>query len=157
VREGVVRLLNRQADLVCCGEAESIAATPLLVVEQKPDLLLLDLQLKDGEAFDLIACLRARFPAMPILVFSQCEESVYADRVLRAGAQGYLMKQQAAGELLGAVRKVLGGEIYLSRAMSERAGPVLPQAPQTPTAARHPHPAPACPTGDQETDSGAET
>ena len=129
MREGVVRLLNRQADLVCCGEAESIAATPLLVAEQKPDLLLLDLQLKDGEAFELIACLRAHFPAMPILVFSQGEESVHADRVLRAGAQGYLMKQEATGELLGAVRQVLGGGIYLSRAMSGRAGPVLPQSP----------------------------
>ena len=120
VRAGVVKLLNRQSDLACCGEADSIASTPSAMVETKPNLLLLDLQLKDGEALGLIKMLKSQRPAVPILVLSQADEGLYAERALRAGADGFIMKQEAAGELLGAIRAVLLGKIYVSRAMAQR-------------------------------------
>ena len=125
VRRGVVLLLNLQADLACCGEAESIAATPLLMAKEKPDLLLLDLQLKDGKAFELIPSVHLHFPATAILVFSQCEEASHAGRVLRTGANGYVMKQAGPDELLNAIRRVLADGIYLSNAITGRTVPGL--------------------------------
>ena len=120
VREGLVKLLNRQNDLLCCGEADSIASAPNVMAEQKPSLVLLDLRLKDGEAFELIGILRRQSPMVPILVLSQSDEGLYAEKVLRVGAQGYIMKQEAAGELLHAIRTVLLGRIYASPAMARR-------------------------------------
>ncbi len=120
VRAGLVKLLNRQSDLTCCGEADSIASAPMAMAEQKPNLVLLDLRLKDGEAFELIGKLRLQYSKVPILVLSQGDEVLYAEKVLRAGAQGYIMKQEAAEELLAAIRGVLHGRIYVSRAMAQR-------------------------------------
>jgi DNA-binding NarL/FixJ family response regulator len=120
VRQGMVAFINRQDDLTCCGEADSIAATPAIVARERPDLVLLDLQLKDGEAFELINSLKLQFPELRILVVSQCDETLYAERVLQAGAKGYIMKQEAAQELLGAIRVVLDGRVYLSPAMTAR-------------------------------------
>jgi DNA-binding NarL/FixJ family response regulator len=123
VRAGIVTLINRQSDLTCCGEADSIASAPLVMAQKKPDLVLLDLRLKDGEAFELIEKLKGQSPHTPILVLSQGEEALYAEKVLRAGADGYIMKQEAAGELLAAVRTVLHGKIYVSPAMALRLHP----------------------------------
>ena len=120
VRQGMVAFLNRQNDLTCCGEADSVASTPAVVEKEKPDLVLLDLQLKDGEAFELINSLKLQFPELRILVVSQCDETLYAERVLQAGAKGYIMKQEAPQELLGAIRVVLEGQVYLSPAMTAR-------------------------------------
>src|SRR5437867_3881342 len=120
VREGVIRLVNRQMDLICCGEADTIAATPSLVAREKPNLVLLDLRLKDGECFDLLDMLRIEFPGVPTLILSQCDEALYAERALRAGAKGYVMKQEAGGEVLEAIRAVLLGKIYVSREMAGR-------------------------------------
>jgi len=120
VRKGIVRIISRQSDFACCGEADSIASAPLIMAEARPDLVLLDLQLKDGEAFDLIGKLKSQSSGVPILILSQGDETVYAERVLRAGANGYIMKQEAAAELLCAIRTVLRGEIYVSRAMDGR-------------------------------------
>ena len=94
--------------------------TPPAVAEQKPHLVLLDLRLRDGEAFDLMNALRLQFPKVAILVLSQCDEALYAERSLQAGARGYLMKQEATEELLGAIRTVVDGGVYLSRAMAAR-------------------------------------
>jgi len=120
VRKGIVRIISRQSDFACCGEADSIASAPLMMAAERPDFVLLDLQLKDGEAFDLIGKLKSLSPGVPILILSQGDETVYAERVLRAGANGYIMKQEAAAELLCAIRTVLRGEIYVSGAMDER-------------------------------------
>ncbi len=79
--------------------------------------MLLDLRLKDGEALELIAALKFQLPQLFILVLSQCDEALYAEKALRAGADGYLMKQEAADELLNAVRTVLQGKLYLSQAV----------------------------------------
>lgn len=125
VRGGIVRLVNGQADMACCGEASSIADTPMAVAAQKPNVVLLDLKLEDGEAFDLIAALRRQFPNVPVLVLSQYHEKFCAERALEAGAKGYLMKEAATEHLLSALRMVLDGKIYLSAAMTAR---LLPRA-----------------------------
>jgi DNA-binding NarL/FixJ family response regulator len=122
VRHALVVLINGQADLVCCGEADTITAAASMVVKENPALVLLDLRLKDGEALDLIATLRLRWPGLFILVLSQCDEKLYAEKVLRAGANGFLMKQEVADGVLSAVRTVLSGRFYLSPAMSARLG-----------------------------------
>ena len=120
VRGGIVCLINGHADLTCCGEAGSIAAAPTAVAAQKPDVVLLDLRLEDGEAFDLINSLRRQFPNVPILVLSQYDEKFYAERALQAGAKGYVMKEAATEHLLSALRTVLEGKVYLSPAMTAR-------------------------------------
>lgn len=120
VRGGIVRLVNGQTDLACCGEAGSIAATAMAVAARKPDVVLLDLKLEDGEAFDLISSLRRQFPKLPLLVLSQFDEKIYAERALQAGARGYVMKEAATEHLLGALRMVMGGKVYLSPLMTAR-------------------------------------
>jgi DNA-binding NarL/FixJ family response regulator len=120
VRGGIVRLINGQNDLTCCGETGSIAAALPAVAAQKPDLVLLDLKLQEGEAFDLINSLRRQYPNVPILILSQYNEKFYAERALQAGASGYLMKEAATEHLLSALRLVLDGKIYLSPAMTTR-------------------------------------
>lgn len=118
LRLGLAMLLNRQADLCCCGEADSVPGTMKLVGELKPDLLLLDLFLGEGDGLELIKSLRAQYPQTQILVISQLDEAVYAERALRAGACGYVMKEQPPEEVLAAMRTVLGGELYVSRKLA---------------------------------------
>ena len=117
-REGLVQLINRERDLCCCGETDNAAATQRAVATLKPDLLVLDLRLKHGDGLELIKALKARFPALCILVLSEHDETLYAERALRAGAKGYLMKDEAAAEVLNAIRATLQGELYVSRKIS---------------------------------------
>ena len=126
VRHALVGLINGQSDLVCCGEADSITVAASMVTREKPNLVLLDLRLKDGEALELITTLRLQSPGLFILVLSQSDETLYAERVLRAGANGFLMKQEIADGVLSAVRTVLSGRFYLSRAMIARLGSQAP-------------------------------
>jgi DNA-binding NarL/FixJ family response regulator len=120
VREGIVRLLNRQADLSCCGECETISGTPAAVANGRPDLILLDLNLKDGYSLDLIGPLCRNFPNTPILVLSQSDDIHTAERALRAGARGYVLKQEATEDLLRAIRDALRGKCYVSPALASR-------------------------------------
>ena len=120
VRESLVGLIDGQPDLICCGEADSIASTPVAVEKCKPDVVLTDLRFKDGEAFELINFLALGVSRPAILVLSQLDEVLYAERALQVGARGYLMKAEAANELLIALRTVLRGRVYLSPAMSVR-------------------------------------
>lgn len=120
MRSGLIRLLDQQPDLVCCGEAGSVSEGHQAVGRLKPDLVILDLLLKGGDGLDLAKSLRAQFPAVRILILSQYEAPLYIERALRAGAMGYVVKDQAAEELLTAIRTVLGGEVYLTRAMASR-------------------------------------
>lgn len=120
VREGIVRVIDGQPDLACCGEADSIASTPAAVSRCKPDLVLMDLRFKDGEAIGLMNKLAMGEAKPKILVLSQCDELLYAERTLQAGARGYVMKVEAVDELLIAIRTVLRGRVYLSPAMSAR-------------------------------------
>jgi DNA-binding NarL/FixJ family response regulator len=120
VREEVVRMIGGQPDLICCGEADSIASTPAAVAKCKPDLVLMDLRFKDGEAFGLINMLVLGQSKPAIVVLTQYDEVLYAERALQAGARGYVMKAEAVEELLIAIRTVLHGRVYLSPAMSAR-------------------------------------
>ena len=117
VRAGIVALVNCQPDLNCCGQTDSIAGARTMHAEQKPDLILLDLRLKDGEAFELISAMKAQSPNVPILVVSQREETLFAERVLQLGANGYIMKQEAPDDLVAAMRTVLTGSTYVSGRM----------------------------------------
>ena len=111
---GLMQLVNSQPDLACVGAADNIADARRLVEECEPDLTILDLRLKGGDALDFIKTLRVEHPELKVLVLSQYDELLFAERALRAGASGYIMKENATDELLRAIRKVLAGELYYS-------------------------------------------
>jgi DNA-binding NarL/FixJ family response regulator len=112
--EGLKQLIDRQPDLTCVGVADNTSDAKRLVQECKPDLMMLDLRLKSGDALDFIKTLRVESPEVRVLVLSQYDELVFAERALRAGASGYIMKENVTDEVLRAVRKVLTGELYFS-------------------------------------------
>jgi DNA-binding NarL/FixJ family response regulator len=111
---GLMQLIHNQPDLTCAGTADNTAAARQLVEQCKPNLVLLDLRLKSGDSLELIKSLRVEHPEVKVLVLSQYDELIFAERALRAGASGYIMKENATDEVLRAVRKVLGGELYFS-------------------------------------------
>jgi DNA-binding NarL/FixJ family response regulator len=112
--DGLKQLINNEPDLTCVGVADDILGAKRLVEEFKPDLMILDLRLKSGDSLDFIKTLRVESPEVKVLVLSQYDELIFAERVLRAGASGYIMKENTTDEVLRAVRKVLGGELYFS-------------------------------------------
>src|SRR5438876_9461941 len=112
--DGLKQLIDRQPDLTCVGVADNTSDAKRLVQEGKPDLMILDLRLKGGDALDFIKTLRVEFPEVKVLVLSQYDELIFAERTLRAGASGYIMKENVTDEVLRAVRKVLAGELYFS-------------------------------------------
>lgn len=114
VRERLIEIFNREPDLTVCGEAEDRAQAMTLVRDALPDLVIVDLTLKDSDGLELIKDLRARWPKLAVLVVSMHDESLYAERVIRAGAKGYITKQEATQNILVAVRRVLSGEVYLN-------------------------------------------
>jgi len=114
VRQGLVQLLMQEPDLHVCGEAEDEATALRVVAQLLPQLVIVDLSLKSGDGISLIKNLRANHPAIPILVLSMHDEIHYVERALRAGALGYLTKQEASMRILPAIRQVLRGEIFLS-------------------------------------------
>jgi DNA-binding NarL/FixJ family response regulator len=114
VCDAFVRLISSQTDLDCTGIADNTADARRLAAQLKPDLIVLDLRLKSGDALDLIKTLRVEEPEVNVLVLSQYDELMFAERVLRAGASGYVMKENVAEEILHAVRKVLAGDVYFS-------------------------------------------
>ncbi len=118
VRDGLIRLINRQRDLICCGEAGTEAEAQTAVAKQKPDLVILDLRLKGGDGLGLIKLLKSQFEDLRILVLSQYDAPAYVERALRAGALGYVVKEQAADGVLKAIRTVLAGQVYLTRGMA---------------------------------------
>lgn len=120
VRDGLVQLINQQPDLVCCGQAATQPEVFAAVTTHRPELLVLDLRLKDGDGLELIKSLRSQHPEVPVLVLSQFDEELYAERALRAGALGYVMKEQASKEVVDAMRTVLAGKIYVTPAMTAR-------------------------------------
>jgi len=126
LREGIVRLLNMQPDLVCCGQADTLASSVSAVLKQKPDLLLLDIRLPDGDGLQLIDFLRPLFPNLIILVLSQSDEVSVARQALAMGANGYVIKQQAS-EMLNAIRELLRGRMYISKELASRMPRPLPQ------------------------------
>ena len=120
LREGLTRLINLQADLTVCGEAPSTHQALKAIPVIKPDVIILDLTLADSNGLDLIKDIKLRSLKSMILVLSMHNESLYAERALRAGAKGYIMKEEAPTEVLKAIYHILAGEIYLSKKMSAK-------------------------------------
>ena len=120
VREGLTQLINREPDLTVCGAAEDIYEALKAMQTLKPDIALADISLKGADGIELIKNLKIRMPALPVLVLSIHDESIYAPRALRAGARGFIMKQEATENVLLALRRVLSGEIYLSKRMANK-------------------------------------
>ena len=118
MRQGLAQLIDNEPDLRVGAEAESAAAALDRVIAQKFDLVLLDVSLPDKSGLEVIKDIRAQKPELPILVVSMHDEALYAERVLRAGARGYLMKQEGGKKLLAAMRQVLAGQIFVSEKMS---------------------------------------
>lgn len=120
LREGLVAQINREADLMVCGEAETARAAIEAVEKLAPNLVLADLTLPGRNGLELIRDLRALRPGLPVLVLSMHDASLFAERVLRAGGRGYISKQQSGSQLIKAIRHVLSGQIYLSEEVSTR-------------------------------------
>lgn len=114
VRQGIKHLLELEPDLNVCAEAESAGEALQALQKQKPDLAIVDISLKGTDGLELTKWIRAQDANLPILVLSMHDENLYAERVLRAGAHGYLMKAEVGDKIVAAVRKVMKGEIYLS-------------------------------------------
>jgi DNA-binding NarL/FixJ family response regulator len=119
VREALVLRLSRQGDLEVCGEAADANAALLLLAQHQPDVAIIDLSLKTGNGIDLVKRIKDRGDPVRILVWSMHSEVFYAERVLRAGALGYICKDQAANKMVEAIQQVLQGEIWLSEEMAE--------------------------------------
>ena len=115
-RKGIAMLLEHERDIIICGEAETAAQAMGLVDQQEFDLVIADISLKDINGIELVKSLKALRPHLPVLVLSMHDESLYAERALRAGARGYLMKQAPPDQVVSAIRQVLRGERYLSAA-----------------------------------------
>ena len=118
VRHGLAQLINDEAGLNVCGSAASPAETLELLKRSLPDLVIVDLSLGDESGLDLVKTLHNEYPDLPVLVLSMHDEAYYADRVLRAGAMGYIMKQEAAEQMISAIQQVLAGKVYLSESMA---------------------------------------
>src|SRR5436190_7051411 len=114
VREGLVNLINSQRDLVVCGEAEDSAGAMTGIAKTRPDVALVDISLKNESGLELVKNLEARFPLVALIVLSMHDEALYAERALRAGARGYVMKRETTKSVLTAIRRVLEGSVYVS-------------------------------------------
>ena len=117
VRQGLKLLINQEPDIMVCGEAENPQKAFAAIQEQHPDIAIIDLSLAHSSGIDLIKNIKLRYPNLPILVLSMHDESLYAERALRAGARGYIMKQEAPEKVITAIRQVLQGSIYVSEKM----------------------------------------
>ncbi len=114
VRERLAEIINGETDLLVCGEAEDRHDALALVLRKQPDLAIIDLKLRNSDGLELIKDIRVRWPAVRMLVVSMHDESLYAERVIRAGALGYITKQEATRKILLAIRRVLSGSLYLN-------------------------------------------
>lgn len=119
-RQGVAALIDMERNLTVCGEADSAPKALELITKLSPDLAIVDISLKAMSGIELVKNIRAVAPRLFILVMSMHDESLYAERALRAGAQGYIMKQEASEKILTAIHRVLSGELYLSDRMKEK-------------------------------------
>src|SRR6266850_1061779 len=114
VRFGIGNLINRQSDMAVCGEEEDASRALSSISTLKPDLVIADISLKDSSGLELMRNIKAQYTKLPVLVVSAHDESIYAEIAFRAGALGYLMKEEALEKVLTAIRRVLDGAIYVS-------------------------------------------
>ena len=121
LRYGVAHFLNSQPDIIVCGETDNICAERHKLQESKPQLLLTALRLGTGDSLEFLKALKSERPALLILVYSAFEETIFAERAFRAGADGYVMKKAPKEELLTAIREIMSGNIYVSHDVAMRA------------------------------------
>ncbi|KAA0887964.1 response regulator [Oryzomonas rubra] len=120
VREGLIKLIDQEPDLTVCGAAVDAPDALKQLSEVQPDLAVVDITLASTSGLDLVKGMKLRYPGMPVLVFSMHDETIYAERALRAGAAGYIMKSEAPEVVISGIRKTLLGKVYLSERMTER-------------------------------------
>jgi DNA-binding NarL/FixJ family response regulator len=118
VRKGLAQLINQEPDMVICGEAENAQSALDLLKKIKPDLAIVDISLQGIDGIELIKKIKVRDANLPILVVSMHDESLFAERALKVGAKGYIMKQEAIEKMMEAIRRVIGGEVYVSERVS---------------------------------------
>jgi len=114
LRQGLALMINRENDLTVCGEAEEAQTAMHAISQRQPDIMIVDISLNGPDGLDLLKNIRSSYPALPVLILSMHDEATYAERALRARANGYIMKHEATEKVLIAVRRILNGEIYLS-------------------------------------------
>jgi DNA-binding NarL/FixJ family response regulator len=131
MRQGLARLLGDEKDLEVCGEAENASDALKAIGRLKPDLAIVDISLTGRTGIDLIRDVRHHHPGLCVLVLSMHDETIYSERVLRAGGRGYLMKQEGGKVLMQAIRQVLKGQVYLSEKMSAKVLDRLSNGPPT--------------------------
>ena len=120
MREGISEIINREKDLEACCEAGSVSEAMQNLADCMPDIVIVDLTLEKSSGLRLIENISYSYAGMPVLVYSMHDESFYAERCIKSGARGYIMKQEPSGKLLSALRTVLSGYIYVSDKMSEK-------------------------------------
>ena len=120
MRDGLRQLISTEPNLEVCGEAEDAAAALALADECKPDLAVIDITLRTSNGLELIKDLQIRSPNTAVLVLSMHDETLYAERVLRAGGRGYIMKQEGGRKIIEGIRQVVAGRTYVSQTISER-------------------------------------
>src|SRR5277367_4028821 len=118
VRQGLTLLIDRERDLMVCGEAEEAQTAMQKITVCHPDILIVDISLNGPDGLDLLKNIRLKYPTLPVLILSMHDESIYAERALRAGANGYIMKQEATEKVLVAIRRILQGGVYLSERLT---------------------------------------
>src|SRR6476659_2272859 len=120
VRDGLTNLINRQSDLIVCGEAKDSAGAVDGIATEQPDVAIIDISLTNESGLELIKDLLSQFPQVASIVLSMHDEALYAERALRAGARGYVMKHEMSRNVLASIRRVLGGEVYVSERIVNR-------------------------------------
>jgi len=119
-REHIGQLINRDLGMEVCGEADNIKDAMTLIRERKPDIAIVDITLRGSSGLELLKDIKAQGIDLPVLVLSMHDEDLYAERSLRAGAKGYITKNEASSEVVKAIRKVMNGEVYVSKRMTAR-------------------------------------
>ncbi len=120
LRQGLAQLLNQEKDMIVCGQYEEAGKALEAINQLKPDAAIVDISLKGSSGIELLKNIKVQYPKLLVLVLSMHDEALYAERALRAGAAGYIMKQEATEQVLVALRKIVNGEIYLSERMSSK-------------------------------------
>jgi len=120
VRQGLKALINQESDLEVCGEAANAIEALKIVDAIKPDIVIVDISLEGSNGVEFLKSAKEQYPNLLLLVHSMHDESLYAERVLRAGARGYIMKQESPEKVIAAIRRILAGQIYMSDSMTEK-------------------------------------
>ena len=120
VREGLTNLINGQDDLIVCGEAKDSAQAINGIAKARPDVAFIDISLENESGLELVKQLKTQFPQVALIILSMHDEALYAERALRAGAQGYVMKHETSKSVLASIRRVLGGGVYVSERIVKR-------------------------------------